>query len=91
MKYQGFQYDFTLNELKYLFWGKKTCLDCGGGLKKVKRYETLTGAELNSTSDPIFAQNARIKHYIFYYICQSCGAEFSLEELAKKKERMRIL
>lgn len=85
MEHKGFQYDFTPEELKYFLFGKKRCPHCGGELLKEKGYETVKGEELNTRSDPIFIQNAPIKHYLYYFICQSCGRRFSLHELANRK------
>lgn len=83
MKHQGFEYDFTPREAAYLLFRKKICPKCGNRLHKKKRYETLKGSELNSKADPIFVQNANVKHYLYFFTCQQCGAEYTLNELAK--------
>ena len=85
MKHKGFQYDFSPEELKYFLFGKKRCPHCEGELLREKAFETVNSRELNTRSDPIFVQDVPIKHYLYYYTCQSCGHRFSLHELASRK------
>ncbi len=83
MKHQGFQYDFTTNELIYLLFRQKKCPKCGSKLIKEKQYESLNGEKLNSRADPLFVTNAKVKHYIYHFVCQKCDYDFSLNELVK--------
>ena len=45
-KYQAFRYDFTMKELIYFLFGKKTCPKCNGKLNKSKSYEIVDGKNL---------------------------------------------
>ncbi len=83
MEHKGFQYDFTPSELRYLLFGKKRCPRCGGQLVKRKGFESVKGEQLNTGSDALFIPNAQVKHYLYFFTCQSCGREYTLEELAK--------
>lgn len=83
MKHDGFRYDFTGKELKYFLFGKKVCPKCHGKLEQNKGFETVEGAVFNSKSEAFFIPNSQIKHYLYIYCCEKCGAEFKLSELAK--------
>ena len=52
---------------------------------KNKRYETVKGAEFNSKTEAFFIPNAKVKHYLYFFTCEKCGAEYSLNELVKMK------
>lgn len=83
MKHDGFRYDFTGRELAYFLFGKKICPKCQGKLVKSKGYETVEGSVFNSKTAAFFIPNSKIKHYLYFYNCEKCGAEFTLSELAK--------
>lgn len=84
MEHQAFRYDFTWRELRYFCFSKKICPRCNGKMNKRKGFETAEGAKFNSKADPFFASNAKVKHYIYFFICQDCGRQYTLAELAKK-------
>lgn len=83
MEHKGFSYEFTKHELTYFLFKRKKCPKCGMKLEKRKEYETLSGSELNSKSDPIFISNAKVKHYQYVFICQNCSSQYTLKELAQ--------
>lgn len=83
MKHDGFRYDFTGKELIYFLFRKKTCPKCNATMIRTKGFETVEGRYLNSSADPFFVPNAKVKHYQYYYNCQQCGASYALKELAK--------
>ena len=83
MKYAGFKYDFTLKEFLYMVFNKKRCPNCGMKMKKIKRAETRTGKEVNSEAHSFFAPDSLVKHYIYFFRCESCEKEYSLNELVK--------
>lgn len=85
MKHDAFRYDFTFKELIYFLFGKKVCPRCKGKMVKIKRYETVKGAEFNSKTEAFFIPNAKVKHYLYFFTCEKCGAEYSLNELIKMK------
>lgn len=83
MEHDGFRYDFTGKELSYFLFGKKVCPKCKGKLIKSKGYETVEGAKFNSRSSAFFVSNTNVKHYLYFYNCEKCNAEYTLSELAK--------
>ena len=83
MKHQAVRYDFTMRELDYFLFGKKRCPKCGGKLEKNKVFETKRGTEFNSKRGTFLAQNIKVKHYLYIFICQQCNSQFALQELAK--------
>ena len=85
MKHDAFRYDFTVRELNYFLFGKKICPRCGGKMEKGKAYETVNGSIFKSNTSPLFIQGAKVKHYYYIFTCRQCGAEYTLQELAKQK------
>ena len=81
-KHTAFCYSFTPRQLKYFLFGKKTCPRCGGALRRHKGYTTLHGTMPHSHDKPIRVDASRVKLYRYQYLCDACGAAFSLEELA---------
>ena len=59
-----------------------TCPRCGGALRRHKGYTTLHGTMPHSHDKPIRVDTSRVKLYRYQYLCDACGAAFSLEELA---------
>ena len=86
MKHQAVRMDFTPRELKYFLFAKKVCPRCGGKLIKSKEYETRYGWEFYERTEPILADNARVKYYSYYFTCEDCGKKYPLSELASAKE-----
>lgn len=84
MKYQGFQYSFTMKELRYLLARKKTCPYCQGALHKIKTFRAATSDECNEGHRLFFAPNTIVKKYEYFYKCERCGREMPLKELAEK-------
>lgn len=82
MKHNALRYDFTGKELIYFIFKKKICPKCGGIMIKSKGYETVKGAVFNGKTDPFFIQNAKVKHYRYFFTCQQCNSEFTLSELS---------
>lgn len=82
---QAFRYDFTTKELRYFLFGSKKCPRCGGKLEKHKEFETKRGSDFVSRRGYFLPKNAEVKHYIYLYGCQQCGARFPLQELAGGK------
>ena len=80
---QGVAYDFTPRELKYILFGKKKCPACGGALEKGKDYEFRHGSDYTDKRGFFFADNEKVKHYTYYFVCKACGASYPLSELAK--------
>ena len=83
MEHNAFRYDFTTKELVYFLFKKKICPKCGSQMIKSKGYETVEGNVFNSKTEAFFAPNAKVKHYLYFFTCQQCGSEFTLNELAK--------
>ena len=83
MKHDGIKYEFTVKELVYFLFSKKKCPNCGWRMNKRKEFETVTGAECNGSSDPIFYSHAKVKRYMYYFDCEKCGSAYTLQELAK--------
>jgi len=83
MEHNAFRYDFTPKELLYFLFRKKCCPECGGKLIKSKGYETVAGETFNSKSDAFFVPNAKVKHFLYFFNCYQCGAEFTLNELSR--------
>lgn len=83
MSAQSFRYEFTTKELAYLLFKKKVCPKCGGKMIKEKRGETVDGSIFNTNSVPLYIQGREVKLYYYAFICQECGAEYKLSELAK--------
>ena len=81
-KHTALCYSFTPRQLKYFLFGKKTCPRCGGALRRHKGYTTLHGTMPHSHDKPIRVDTSWVKLYRYHYICDACGAAFSLEELA---------
>ena len=86
-KYQAFRYDFTMKELIYFLFGKKTCPKCNGKLNKSKSYEIVDGKKFNSNSVPLYIQKSEVKHYLYTFTCEQCGTSYTLQELAEKKTK----
>lgn len=86
-KYDAFCYDFSSKEFRYFLFGKKICPKCGGRLQKQKCHELKRGSDFNSRSVDTFVPQAKVKHYFYVYICEKCGAEYSLTELAENKRK----
>ena len=78
MKHYSFSYDFTFKVLQYLLFKKKICPKCNGKLIKRKGFETVRGSELNSNTEAFFVPSAKVKHYLYFFACEDCGSEFSL-------------
>lgn len=79
----AFRYDFAGKKLKCFLFGKKICPKCNGKLLQSKGYETVDGSTFNSRTESFFIPNPKVKHYVYYFNCEDCGAEFTLSELAK--------
>ena len=52
-------------------------------MTKNKGYETVEGNVFNTKTEAFFDPNAKVKHYLYFFTCQQCGSEFTLNELAK--------
>lgn len=83
MIHDGFRYEFTLKELRYFLFGKKSCPGCGGEMLRSKGFETVSGRDVNSKSNPCFVPSARVKQYQYFYTCTQCARRYTLRELAK--------
>lgn len=84
-KPDAFRYDFTPREFAYFLFSKKNCPRCSCRMVQHKEFEVVPGSTFNTRHHAVFRPNARVKHYIYTYSCPSCGAKFSLQELADKK------
>lgn len=83
-KHDGFVYEFTMREFFYFMFCKKKCPNCNGELEKKKDYETVKGTNFSKRSVVYLKQ--RVKHYIYKFTCKQCGSQYTLEELAKRRE-----
>lgn len=82
---KSFRYDFTTKELMYFVFGRKNCPNCGNKMKKIKKCEIVDGSKFNTNNVPLYIQGSKeVKHYYYVFSCPQCGAEYKLEELAKK-------
>ena len=81
MKHNAISYRFTMKELQYILFKKKSCPICGNKMKREKNYKTCRGSELNTGSDPFFVPNANVKSYEFQYVCKICKKEYKLNQL----------
>lgn len=88
MKNTGFKYEFTLGELLFLIFGKKTCPNCGNKLIKKKDYTIRTDLFHTEGADSIFKPDSEVKQYSFNYVCNTCKFSSSLAEMAKGKRRV---
>lgn len=86
MEHDAFRYEFTGNELSYFLFKKKICPKCGGKMIKSKGYETIEGRLVNRKSDGFFVPNAKVKRYLYFFTCQECGSEYTLNELSNSKK-----
>lgn len=87
MKHTAFQYKFTAKELRYFFFAKKKCPNCGGKLHKRREYKTVGPEALRSRSDPMFfVQDSKVKLYVYSYLCEDCGKLYLLNELAENSK-----
>lgn len=84
---KAFRYDFTMKELSYLLFSSKNCPKCNNKIKKVKNYELVDGAQLSSASTPLYIQGRKeVKYYHYLFNCSNCGSQYTLKELANKKD-----
>ena len=83
-KHTAFYYDFSPREMWYFLFGKKVCPRCGGKLIRRKSYETIHG-HMPYIDDVSRIDHRKVKHYLYSYSCEQCGASFSLSDLAEKK------
>lgn len=83
MDHQAVSFDMTLGEARYLFFKKKKCPKCGGKLDRQKSFQTKCGEDYSDKRGYIPPPTGKVKQYQYYFICQECGARYSLQELAK--------
>lgn len=84
MKCNAFRYDFTMKELLYFLFLKKTCPNCGNKMTKNKDYEIVNGSTFNTKSVPLYVQGrSKVKHYHYLFSCSKCGSQYALKELIK--------
>ena len=79
----GVRTEFTTKELIYFLFKKKECPQCGGHMNKEKYSEIVDGTKYSTGSDPMFMPGSTVKLNKYRYVCQSCGAVFTLHELAE--------
>lgn len=79
----GVRTEFTTKELIYFLFKKKECPQCGGHMNKEKYSEIIDGTKYSTGSDPMFMPGSTVKLNKYRYVCQSCGAVFTLHELAE--------
>lgn len=84
MKHDAFGYSFTGKELIYKLFKKKICPVCGSTMVEIKTYQTKKGKELNRPNHKNFNPGATVKAYEYYYHCEKCNAQYSLNELSNK-------
>lgn len=88
MNGKSFIYEFTLKELAYFLFKKKSCPRCGGTMKKEKCCEIVDGSIFNTNSVPLYIQGrSQVKHYFYCFVCPECGSKFTLSELVQKGEK----
>ena len=83
-KLDSFRYEFTMKELFYFLFRKKSCPKCGNKMEKNKGYEMVDGSIFNTNSVPLYIQGREVKYYHYLFNCPKCGAQYTLKELAKK-------
>lgn len=84
MSIQPTIYDFTIKELTYFLFKKKTCPKCGRLMEKKKCFEIVDGAKFNTNDVPLYIQgSSNVKHYFYVFTCKECGMEYKLSELVK--------
>ena len=81
MSSQGVHWEFSIPEMKYLLFGRKKCPVCGAPLVKKKNEEIVSGRDVNNPKDPMFFPGAKVRHFSYTFICESCKREFLLKEL----------
>lgn len=74
-----------MSELFYFLFARKNCPRCNCIMERRKEFESVPGSMFKSHHHSVFRPNAIIKHYIYLYSCPACGAEYTLQELAKKR------
>lgn len=76
----------TMQDLKYLLFGKKICPECGGNLEKSKVCEIRKGREcgVKFVKNTILNDDMEFKYYKYVFTCEKCGSQFSLKDLAKR-------
>lgn len=79
----SFVYQFTVKELSYLLFKKKSCPKCGGKMTKQKCSEIVNGKQFDTASAPLYNKRPEVKHYYYTFTCEDCGAEFTLTDLVK--------
>lgn len=84
-KPDAFRYDFTMRELFYFLFSKKKCPKCGTIMEKKKDYEIVKGTNFSQRS--VVNQNSKVKHYLYRFTCKQCGAQYTLEELANRRNK----
>lgn len=86
MKHTAVRYEFSMKELGYLFFHRKTCPECGGKLVQHKEYETVNGRAWGMREDSMnMIDESRVKRYFYVYSCSRCGVQYSLASLADRK------
>ena len=81
---RSFRYDFTISELCYFLFSKKTCPNCGNKMKKNKGFEIVDGSMFNTNSVPLYITRGKVKHYYYLFNCPKCNSEYKLNQLVKK-------
>ncbi len=81
MSIPGVHWEFSIPEIKYLLFGKKQCPVCGASLIRKKNEEIVTGKDVNHPNDPMFFPSAKVRHFSYTFVCESCKREFCLNEL----------
>ena len=80
---KAFRYDFTIKELCYYLFAKKSCPVCGSKMKKIKGYEIVDGAIFNEALTPLYIKGSKeVKYYQYLYECPKCNSQYKLKELA---------
>lgn len=79
----------TPKEERYLLFGKKKCLNCGGKLKKYKKFILVHSQKINESHDLHWGAkqtgrfaDGQMKDYYYEFACLQCEKVYSLEYLA---------
>lgn len=88
-KVVGKALSLTPKEARYLIFGKKKCLNCGGKLKKCKKFALVDSQEINDSHNMYWGAkqtgrfaDGQMKDYYYEFACPLCGEVYSLEYLA---------
>lgn len=85
MSVSAFRYVFTMKELKYLLFSKKTCPNCNSIMNKSKGYEMVDGSIFDSASVPLYIKGRDVKYYHYLFVCPNCKSQYKLKDIVNNQ------